>query len=264
MRIGTRAGAYLDRGQYLTLWRHLGLGPRPVLLSVLDHGRTYAERDALDAAARDRLAAQDLLDGSGVPDPALADMLGVLAAPAREVDVRVLSESGAPQQMVAGARGALGVVAWLTDDHGLRLEPADPHDPAAALLARLPDPPPAPGVPMSLPAAALLGDGVGPEERARRLRRAGVSAHHVQRLRAMWAAPPARMATFGVAARDADGMRRRGPRVVVVLDTASGRVAVAPHASGARILVRPTDRPRLRAELAALLERHADDVDGRH
>jgi len=251
---GTSAGVQLDTGQYLALWRHLALGEHPLLLSVLDHGRTYAERDALDASARSRLAAQGLLE-----DPALADMLCVLAAPAREVDVRVLVEGAPPLDIVAATRGTLGVVAWLTD-RGLRLDPVDPDDPAGALLAHLPDRPAASGVPMSLPADALLGDGVTLGERARRLRRAGVSSHHVDRLRAMWAAPSERVATFGVAVRDTGGVRRRGPRVVTVLDTASGRVAMGPDATGTRVVVRPTDRGRLRAELAGLLDGHERDV----
>lgn len=254
MTTGTRAGVQLDTGQYLALWRFLGLGEHPLLLSVLDHGRTYAERDALDAAARERLAAQGLLE-----DPFLADMLSVLSAPAREVDVRVLVEGAPPLGVVAATRGGLGVVAWPVAC-GLRLDPADPADPAGALLARLPDRPAAPGVPMSLPADALLGDGVTLDERARRLRRAGVAAHHVERLRAIWAAPPDRVATFGVAVRDAAGVRRRGPRVVTVLDTPSGRLAMGPDATGSRIVVRATDRPRLRAELAALLEGHERDT----
>ncbi|MDD7919653.1 ESX secretion-associated protein EspG [Actinomycetospora callitridis] len=254
MTIGIRGGVHLDVGQYLALWRHLGLGEHPLLLSVLDHGRTYAERDALDAAARDRLAAHGLLE-----DPSLADMLSVLATPAREVDVRVLAEGAPPLDVLAATRGALGVVAWLVPG-GLRLDAADPDDLAGALLARLPDRPAASGVPMSLPADALLGDGVTLDERARRLRRAGVSAHHVERLRAIWATPPERSVTFGVAVRDAAGVRRRGPRVVTVLDTATGRLAMGPDASGSRIVVRPTDRPRLRAELAALLEGHERDV----
>jgi hypothetical protein len=251
---------YLDRGQYLALWRRLGLGERPLLLSVLDHGRTWAERDALDADALGRVAAQGLLDATGAPVPALADVLAVLAAPAREVDVRVLVEGAPPHGIVAATRGALGVVARLTGDRGLRLEPADPHDPAGALLAGLPDVPAAPGVPMSLPARALVGDGLSLDERARRLRRAGVSGHHVARLREMWAAPPARLATFGVAVRDAAGVRRRGPRVVTVLDTVSGRIAIGPDASSARVVVRPIDRPRLCAELAVLLDAQAQEV----
>lgn len=253
MRTAGHAGVHLDTGQYLALWRGLGLGEHPLLLAVLDHGATYAERDALDAAARDRLAAQGLLG-----DPSLADMLAVLAAPAREVDVRVLAGGAPPLGMVAATRGSLGVVAWLTADRGLRVDPADPVDPAGSLLARLPDRPAAPGVPMSLPADALLGDGVGLDERARRLRRAGVPGHHVARLRAMWAAPPERVATFGVAVRDAGGVRRRGPRVISVLDTACGRVAMVPE--GSRVVVRPTDRGRVRAELAALLDAHEQDV----
>jgi hypothetical protein len=48
--------------------------------------------------------------------------------------------------------------------------------------------------------------------------------------------------------------------VVTVLDTASGRLAMGPDATGSRIVVRPTDRPRLRVELAALLMGHERDV----
>jgi hypothetical protein len=258
---GRWTGAHLDTAQYLALWRRLGLGRRPLLLAVLDHGRTYAERDALDTAALRRLAEQGLLDASGAPAPALADALAVFAAPAREVDVRLVTTGAPPLGVVAATRGGLGVVAWLTE-RGLRLDPADARDPAGALLARHPDAPPAAGVPMSLPADALHGEGLTTDERARRLRRAGVPPHHVARLRAMWAAPPLRAATFGVAVRDAEGVRRRGPRVLTVLDTVTGRIALAPDPSGAHVVVRPIDRSRLRAELAALLEHHARDVTG--
>ncbi len=48
--------------------------------------------------------------------------------------------------------------------------------------------------------------------------------------------------------------------MVTVLDTASGRLAMGPDATGSRTVVRPTDRPRLRAELATLLEGHERDV----
>jgi hypothetical protein len=258
---GGWAGMHLDTGQYLALWRRLGLGRHPLLLAVLDHGRTHAERDALDAAALRRLAGQGLLDAAGAPDPALADALAVLAAPAREVDVRLLTPDAPPLGVVAAARGGLGVVAWLTG-RGLRLEPADPRDPAGALLARHPDAPAAPGVPMTLPEDALHGEGLTTDERLRRLRRAGVPSHHLARLRAMWAAPPIRAATFGVAVRDAEGVRCRGPRVLTVLDTVTGRVAVGPDPTGAHVVVRPVDRTRLRAECAALLELHARDVAG--
>ncbi|GLZ48688.1 hypothetical protein Acsp06_48730 [Actinomycetospora sp. NBRC 106375] len=252
-------GARLDVGQYVALWRALGLGTRPPTLSVLDHGDTYAERDALDAAAWRRLAAQGLLDARGAPDPGLADALGVLDRPAVELDVVVQRDGAPPRTGVVAARGTLGVVARLDGD-GLLLEPADPHDLAGSLLARLPDARAAPGVGMSLPAAALFGRGRTLDERAHRLRRAGVPAHHVDRLRALWATTPTGALTFGCAARDGDGVSRRGPRTVTVLDTAVGRVAWGLDASGRHVLVLPLDRPRLRAALADLLDEHARAV----
>ena len=263
MALGTQfAGARLDVGQYLALWRRLGFGARPVVLHVLDHGRTYAERDALDAAAFGRLAAQGLLDHRGDPDPGLADALGVLARPARELDVVVRTGGREPRAALAVARGALGVVARL-DDEGLLLGTTDPHDLSGALLARLPDVRPAPGVPLSLPADALFGQGLTLDERSRRLRRAGVPPPHVERLRALWARTPDRAMTFGVTARDADGAPRRGPRTVTVLDTAIGRVAWGLDGTGRRVLAEPVDRPRLRAHLGALLDGHVHDVAGR-
>ncbi|MEJ2885861.1 ESX secretion-associated protein EspG [Actinomycetospora aeridis] len=263
MTLGAQfAGARLDVGQYLALWRHLGLDVRPTVLHVLDHGRTYDERDALDAAAWRRLAAQDLLDERGAPDPGLVDAFGVLARPARELDVVEQVEGRTPRATLAAARGTLGVVARLGDE-GLLVEPADPHDLPGALLARLPDVRPAPGVPLSLPADALFGPGLTLDERSRRLRRAGVPAHHVDRLRALWATAPERALTFGVAARDADGVPRRGSRTLTVLDTAAGRVAWGLDATGRRVLAHPLDRTRLRHELAVLLDAHADAVAGR-
>ncbi|PVZ13039.1 ESX secretion-associated protein EspG [Actinomycetospora cinnamomea] len=258
---GRFAGVRLDVGQYLALWRHLGLGERPATLHVHDHGATYAERDALDAAAWRRLGSQGLLDHRGAPHPALVDALAVLARPVREVDVVVQVPRTHPRAALAAARGGLGLVA--RRDAGLLLvEPADPHDLAGSLLARLPDARPAPGVPMALPADALFGRGSTLDERCRRLRRAGVPAHQVDRLRSLWVRTPDRAMTFGVSARDADGVARRAARTVTVLDTAAGRVAWGLDASGRRVLVHPLDRARLRQELAALLEDHVGDVTG--
>jgi hypothetical protein len=251
-------GARLDVGQYLALWRHLGLGPRPPTLYVLDHGRTHAERDALDAAAWRRLADQGLLDGRGAPDPGLADALAVLARPALALDVVVQAEGSAPRTAVAAACGVLGLVARL-DDGGVLVEVADPHDLAGSLLARLPGARPASGVPMSLPADALFGRGLTLDDRLHRLRRAGVPAHQLHRVRALWATRPRAM-TFGCAARDADGLAARGPRTITVLDTAAGRVAWGLDTTGRRVLVHPLDRARLRDALAALVDEHAQQV----
>jgi hypothetical protein len=259
---GRFAGVRLDVGQYLALWRHLRLGERPVALAVLDHGATYEERDALDAAAWRRLGAQGLLDHRGAPDRWLVDALAVLARPARQVDVVVQAPDAEPRLIVGVARGGLGLAARL-DDGGLLVEPADPHDLAGGLLARLPDVRPAPGVAMSLPAEALFGKGLLLDERSRRLRRAGVSPHRVERLRTFWSRPPDRAMTFGVAARDTHGRPHRGERTVTVLDTAAGRVSWGLDPTGRHVLVHPLDRPRLQAELGKLLDAHLRSVADR-
>lgn len=257
---GLTPGVRLDAGQYVALWRHLGLGPRHALLDPPDHGRTYAERDALDAAAWRRLADQGLVDARGAPDPSLADALAVLAAPACEIDLTVVTDGGRSAS-VAAARGALALVAS-DENGGLRLDPADPGDLAGAALAHLPDRRPVPGVPITVPAAPVLADHPSPGDRAAALRRAGVPRHAVDRLAAMWAHPTERVAQLGVTVRDAWGHRHRGPRVVAVLDTAVGRVVVERVPAGDRVVYRPTDRPRLRAQLADLLARHERDVAG--
>ncbi|WP_433785808.1 ESX secretion-associated protein EspG [Actinomycetospora sp. CA-101289] len=256
---GRSVGVRLDLGQYLALWRHLGLGERPAALYVRDHGATHEERDALDAAAWWRLGARGLLDHRGAPDAGLADALAVLARPAREVDVVVQAPGAEPHTVCAVARGGLGLVARL-EDGGLLVEPADPHDLAGSLLARLPDARPAPGVAMSLPAEALFGKGLSLDERSRRLRRAGVSPHRVERLRTFWSRPPDRAMTFGVAARDPHGRPHRGARTVTVLDTAAGRVSWGLDPTGRHVLVHPLDRPRLRTELGKLLDAHVGEV----
>ncbi len=220
---------------------------------------TYAERDALDAAAWRRLAVRGLLDDQGAPAPALADALGVLAAPAWEVDARVLVPGATVHGVVAAARGSLALVAEREPGGGVRLSPADPGDLAGALLAHLPDRRAVAGVPIVVPRHALATGGSA-ADRARRLRRAGVGRHLVERFGAIAETPPERVLQCGVAVRDADGRRCRGPRVVTVIDTPQGRCVVGPDPSGARLEYRPTDRPRLRTELAGLLERHRRQV----
>jgi len=128
------------------------------------------------------------------------------------------------------------------------------------VLARLPDRRAAPGVPISVPSGPLLDDDLTPAERAPALRRAGVPRHAVERLAAIWAEPPERASQLGVTVRDPWGHRHRGPRVITVLDTGVGRLVVEREPSSGRIVYRPTDRARLRAELADLLERHRRQV----
>lgn len=241
---------HLDAGEYTAVWRTRG--EKPTVLHTPDHGDTHAARDALDDAAWTRLVRRGLARGR-TPEPALADVLEVLAAPDAEVDVRLWS-GGPPtaiRRVLAAARGGLGVVAEVDDDGGLRAE-AGAAQPAATLLGRLPDEPALSGTPMTLPAAAM---GAGDEAaRVRRLRRAGVPRPTVLRLDALWSAPPRRVLQFGVARRGPDGRRRRGPRVLDVVDAAGGRIALLHDDSGRHLTVRPAGSVWLRGELSARLE----------
>lgn len=247
------AAVRLDAGQYNVLWRHVARCAKPLTLSTLDHGPTWSERDALDGAAWRRLAAAGRLDARGEPDPALADLLSVLARPTTEIDVRAGSVDGVTATL-ACARGDLGVVAALDGAGGLRLGSAPPGDLPAALLQWVPQAAAMPGVPMTVPTEPLRGSlasADGAAAREMRLRRAGVPRPTVERLAAMWARPPLRRLQFGAARRDPRGRRRRGDEVLEVLDTVTGRVLLRPV--GRQLLIRPADPPWLRAELGALL-----------
>lgn len=242
---------HLDAAEYTTLWRRVVGGDKPLILASLDHGRTHAERDAIDAAAWRRLREAGHLDGRDAPVPGLVDVLGILACPDVEIDVREWT-TGEPRGTLAAARGGLGVTACLDDGGGLRVAPAHAADLAGALLARIPDVAPLPGIPVTLPLTALQGEpGGGAAARDARLRRAGVPRPARERISSMWAEPPRRRLQFGVARRDRLGRRRRGPVVLNVVDTARGRVLVRPV--GRELLIRPVDRSWLRRELLALL-----------
>lgn len=260
---GEVVGATLDVGEYVALWRHLRLERRPLLLDVPDHGAIFAERDVLDAAAWRRLDARGLLDVHGSPAPALADALVALAAPAVQVDARVVVEGREPHGVVAVSRAELGLVAVRGADGGVRLDPADPRDLAGALLGKLPDRRSAQGTPMVLPTDALAAAGTATTDRVRALRRAGVAAHVADRFAAMCARPPERVTQLGVIVRDPLGRAVRGPRILAVVDTVLGRFLLEQDPARPRMTFRPVERARLRRALAGVLDEHVRAVASR-
>ena len=239
----------LDAGQYSTLWRHLGLGEKPMVLDTPDHGATYAARDAEDGAAWARLVAAGLVDTAQRVRPEVSDALVVLQRPERELDVRMRTPRGRTL-WTAATRGELGVVAALDAARGLRLRlhpgARAPADLASALLHDVPLLPALAGVALRVPAGARGADAA---QRRRSLRSLGVPRATAERVQALWSQPPERAMTFGGAWRERAG-RRRHPEVLAVLDTVGGRVEA--RRVGEEVELRPLDARRLHAAVARL------------
>jgi hypothetical protein len=249
----------LDGDTFLAAWRHLRLGDRPPLLEVADHAATLSARAAADRAALAALQTRGLARTGPpgtppVPIGDLADALTVLARPEIEVDLRcwegpdVVARHG-----YAALSGQLAVLAHREADRdGLVLDVASRAPGAATpaavvgllaagLLARLPDEPALPGIPMTVPAAALFGD--------RPLHDLAPALAH--RIAALRAAPPRRQMQLGAAVHDGSRRRRVGPLTVV--DATAGRMVVDVTGPHARVV--PADRAGVARELARRTDR---------
>lgn len=244
----------LDRDAFLAAWRHLRLGDRPPLLDVPDDAATLSARDAADRAALAALHTRGLARTGPpgtppVPIGDLADALTVLARPEVDVDLRCWEgPTAVARHGHAAVAGQLGVaVEPDVDRRGLVLDlfartPDARTDGAvvgllaAGLLARLPDEPALPGVPMTVPAPALFG--------GRPLH--GLAPAVAHRLAALRADPPRRQVQIGATRHRGSGRRRVGPLTVV--DSTAGRMVVEVAGGEARIV--PTDRIGIARELA--------------
>jgi hypothetical protein len=243
----------LDRDAFLAAWRHLRLGDRPPLLDVPDHGATLSARDAADRAALAALHTRGLARTGApgappVPIGDLADALTALARPEVDVDLRCWDgPSATARHGHAAVSGQLAVVAEPDVDRGglvldLASRGVGAAGPgavvralAAGLLARLPDEPALPGVPMTVPAAALFGD--------RPLHDLPPALAH--RLAALRADPPRRQMQIGAARYGGAGRHRVGPLTVV--DTVAGRMVVEIVGHDAHVV--PADRAGVAHEL---------------
>ncbi|MEJ2867268.1 ESX secretion-associated protein EspG [Actinomycetospora sp. OC33-EN08] len=237
---------HLERDAVVAAWRHLGLGDRPPLLEVPDHGTTLSARDAADHAAlcglRRRGLARTGPDGGPVPVADLADALRVLAHPEVDVDLRCWAPD--PTGWFAAVAGELAVVVEPGPDHRWTLDvtarpPAATSaelvaDLARSLLARLPDVRPLPGTALTVPADVLF---------------AGAPTHRLppavgNRLASLRAEPPRRRMQLGAHVRS---RRRVGP--VTAVDAAEGRMLV--EVEGEVVRVRPADRAAIARALAS-------------
>lgn len=146
-----RSRLLLSEAEFDVLWDALRLGPTPVVLRLPSPGRTRAERARIVAAGRDGLRRRGLADVTG-PAPEPARLLGLLAAPRRQLELRAWF--GRPVRALAAERDGDGALAVRRDG---RVELHAAGTPAHAVRTTLPARPAGRGRAVSLPTAALAG-----------------------------------------------------------------------------------------------------------
>ncbi len=208
--------------EFDVLWEHLRLGTLPLVVKVPSPGRTFEERAELEAAAWADLEAR----GLGRPvevNQDIEELLGVLARPTHEVDVR--AHLGRNVRVLAASSGDVAAVAELTDGT-VTLRRASAAGLPSAALAALPATAAGPGQSVTLRtsdfeeaanAAGATRDGFG-----KALQDKGVRSDDAAALTEM-IKDVAHMGNVGAAARDKLGRRRRAERVVSFFDTEDGR-----------------------------------------
>jgi len=241
--------------EFTALWRRMELGDKPLLLNLPDHGATLDERDWLDNQAWEQLRARRLVEARR-PRPEVEDALGALARPTVEADLRMLTGPDQEVRVLACAAGMVGVVAVPGTD-GVDLRHARPGGLAEALLVHVPELQRAPGNAVTIPAELAAGDGLRADTELTRLERAGLRSDEARQVRRLLSGSVLRRFKIGAAARDRLGRRHRAPGVVSVLDTEHGRVQIL-HQRNHRLLLAPTDKLRLTADVAALIRSAAD------
>lgn len=211
--------------EYDFLWEHLELGPRPPILDIDSHGRTFDERDELRAAAWRSLAGKGF-GGPGDLHPGLESCLRLLARPEWEVDGRLhLSADGPRTSMLIGAgrtKAAAGLldgthlIVWHTSATGL----------ARAAVAELPPHPPGTGVSITLPADTLdvcaARAGSDPAALRRALVSAGLGKDEARKLVDVLG-HVIRFGHLGAAHTPRHGTRQRADHVVSFYDNPLGR-----------------------------------------
>lgn len=144
-----RSRLLLSEAEFDVLWGELRLGPTPVVLRLPSPGRTGAERARIVAAGRDGLRRRGLADVAG-PAPEPARLLGLLAAPRRQLELRAWF--GRPVRALAAERDGDGALVVRRDG---RIELHAAGTPAHAVRTTLPDRPAGRGRAVSLPTDAL-------------------------------------------------------------------------------------------------------------
>ncbi|TCK20476.1 ESX secretion-associated protein EspG [Pseudonocardia endophytica] len=139
----------LTEAEFDVLWDELRLGPTPVVLRLPSPGRTRAERARIVAAGRDGLRRRGLADLTG-PAPGPARLLGLLAAPRRQLELR--GWFGRPVRALAAERDGDGALAVRRDG---RVELHAAGTPAYAVRTTMPDRAAGRGRAVSLPTDVL-------------------------------------------------------------------------------------------------------------
>jgi hypothetical protein len=240
--------------EFDVLWEYLRLGEPPLVLKVPSPGQTFTERRAMVAEVWQGLELRGL--GRSVDlDPRLTHLLGLLAAPDREIDGRFSVSRGA--RLLVAAAGEQAVFAVLSK-HGLTLEPVAPTALARQAVSVLRPKPAGPGESVTVRSTdldAAAAEATSPEQFEAALRRRRVRPRDAELLRVM-VTQVRGQGQFGAAARDRWGHRRRAPRVIGYFDTAAGRYlqtrVVAPDGV-AWSTVSPADDRLLAGELSDLL-----------
>lgn len=210
--------------EFDVLWEHLRLGAMPLVVKVPSPGRTHEERARLEARAWAELEAR----GLGRPvevDPDIEEILGLLAKPSREVDVRAFVGRNV-RVLAAATNDAGGAAVAELSDGVVTLRRASESGLPSAALSVLPSAPAGVGRSVTLPTAqfehAAKNSGRTRDGFENALLETGLRADDAETLAEM-IKDVVHMGNFGAAARDRLGRRRRADRVVSFFDTEDGR-----------------------------------------
>jgi len=249
--------------EFDVLWEHLGLGDMPLVVKVPSPGKTHEERALLEARVWADLESRGL--GRAIdPDPDIERILGILAKPSREVDVRAFV--GRDIRLLAASADDLAAVAELSADT-VTLRATMVSSLPSAALSVLPYAPAGPGRSVTLPTtefeaaarnAGRARDGFGAAllETTLRPDDAEVLVEMIKDV--------AHTGNFGAAARDRLGRRRRAERVVSFFDTEDGRYVQTrrPADDGTMwTTISPADMRKLTHHVSELLDEIVAEVE---
>lgn len=203
--------------EFDVLWERLGLGPTPAVLQLPSPGRTAAERREVLRTGLQGLRERGLAGPSG-PDPEAARLLGLLARPSRQLELR--GSWSRPVWAVAAMDAGAGVIA-VRQDATITLAACSSLP--SALHDVLPAAPPGPGRAASVPSTSLAA---ALAQRRTGLRAAlmaqDVPAPEAGLLQRMLAPGPGRAQVVALTT-DAAGIARRAGGVLGILDGPRGR-----------------------------------------
>lgn len=242
----------LSASEYNLLWRRLNLTEKPLVIETDDHGDTLSEQRVIDERAWRSLSRKGLVEHDE-PIPMVEDVLGLIARPALEADLRTSMATGDRIRALIAINGARAALATLLPDQGLKVEPMRADTAVPALVRSLPPHHPAPGTAVNIPAQALANPARSAPGGLRwKLVDAGVRQSDAARFVEMFGGRMLATTKIGAATRDRLGRRHRHPVIITVLDTDAGRSAV--RSTGRDwIVVSPVDQPRLISHITGLV-----------